>query len=94
MIPAGRVGWPCILSSSKLSTDDDAIVFEGEYCSILKSGLTSPGREMGGIEGWSSNEMSDLRLSPLIVTTETVTPALLFTTDEVPCDDPRRVNDE
>jgi hypothetical protein len=35
MIPAGRVGWPCILRSSKLSTDDDAIVFEGEYCSSL-----------------------------------------------------------
>jgi hypothetical protein len=33
--------------------------------------------------GWSANETLDLRLSPVMVTTETVTPLLLFTTDEV-----------
>ena len=41
--------------------------------------------EMAGIEGRSVNEMLDLRLSPVVVTTETVTPPLLFTkgTEEV-----------
>ena len=41
--------------------------------------------EMAGIEGRSVNEMPDLRLSPVVVTTETVTPPLLFTkgTEEV-----------
>ena len=75
MIPAGRVDWPCILSSSKLSTDSDAIEFEGEYRSIL----ISLAMEMDGIVGWSANETLDLRLSPLDVTTETETPTLLFT---------------
>ena len=79
MIPSGRVD--CIFSSSKLSTEDDAIVFEGEYCSILRSGLRPPPTEMGGIRAdnsSSSNEMLDLRLSPVVVTTETLTPPLLF----------------
>lgn len=74
MVPAGRVDWPCIFSSSKLSTEDAAIEFEGEY----GSSLTSLAREMDGIVGWSANETLDLRLSPLVVTTETVTPPLLF----------------
>jgi hypothetical protein len=59
--------------------------FEGENGSILKSGLLSRTMEMAGIEGWSMNETPDLRLSPVVVTTETVTPTLLFTkgTEEV-----------
>jgi hypothetical protein len=76
--PAGRVGWPCILSSSKLSTDDDVTVFESEYCSNLNSGLMSLviALEIDGIEGWSE-ETLDLRLFLVVLTTVTVTP--LFT---------------
>jgi hypothetical protein len=77
MIPGGRVDWPCILGSSKLSTEDDATVFEGEYCSTLKSGLMSPAMEMDRIEDRSANETLDTRESPLVVTTVAVT--LLFT---------------
>ena len=71
----------------KLSTEVDAMLSEGENSSILrsvlKSVLKSEVREIDGIvEGRSSNEMLDLRL---FVTTETVTPPLLFTkgTDDV-----------
>jgi hypothetical protein len=77
MIPAGRVDGPCILSSSKLSTEDDATEFEGEYCPTLKSGLMSLVIEMGPIEDRSANETLDLRFSPLVVTSVAVT--LLFT---------------
>jgi hypothetical protein len=35
--------------------------------------------EMAGIERRSVNEMLELRLSPVVVTTETLTPPLLFT---------------
>jgi hypothetical protein len=79
--PAGRVtaDWSCILGSSKLSAENDASVFEGEYRSILRSGLLSMAMEMDGIETWSVSETLDLRLFPAIATTETVTPSLLFT---------------
>jgi hypothetical protein len=80
-IPAGRAGsWYCIAGSIKLSTEADAMLFEGENSSILRSVLTSV-REIDGIvEGWSSNEMLDLRLSVWWpdVTTEMVMPPLLF----------------
>ena len=69
MIPAGRVDWPCILSSSNRSTDDDAMVFEGEYCLTLKTGLMSPANEIKD----RSAETFDLRLSP-VLTTVTTTP--------------------
>jgi hypothetical protein len=78
MTPAGMVGWPCILSSSKLSTEDDVTVFEGEYCSILSSGLMSLAMplEIDRVEGWSV-ETLELRLLLVVLTTVTVTP--LFT---------------
>ena len=73
MISAGRVGRPCILDSSKLATEDDATVFEGEYFSTLKSGLMSPATEIDPIEDRSANETLDLRDSLLVVTTVAVT---------------------
>jgi hypothetical protein len=73
MIPSGRVGRPCILGSSKLATEDDAKVSEGEYFSTLKSGLMSPATDMEPIEDRSANETLDLRDSPLVVTTVAVT---------------------
>ena len=51
-------------------------MFEGEYCSILKSGLMSLAMEMDGSKIGQMNETLDLRLSPLVVTTVTVTPLL------------------
>jgi hypothetical protein len=76
MIPAGRAGSRFILSSSKLSTEDDVKVFEGEYCPTLKSGLMSLEMEMVRVEDRSENERLDLRFSSLVVTT--VTETLLF----------------
>ena len=78
MIPGGRgVDWRCLSGSSKLSTDDDATEFEGEYFSILNSGLTSPA--MDGVDDRSVNETLDLRLlSPPVLTTTTATPSFLF----------------
>jgi hypothetical protein len=65
MIPA--VGRPCILESSKLSTEDDA-EFEDESRSRsdLKPGLATKSNR---IEGSSASETLDL-LSPLVVTPE------------------------
>jgi len=100
-IPAGRAGgWPCIAGSIKLSTETDVKLPEVEYPSTLISALRSAEREMvGNVEGWSSsNEMLDLRLPVRLpdVTTETMTPPLLFTKgiDDVACDDPWRVKVE
>lgn len=61
---------------------------ETEKSSTLKSVLRSEERAIdGGAVGWSENEMLDLRLSARlpVVTTETMTPPLLFTkgTDDV-----------
>jgi hypothetical protein len=78
MISSGWVDWRFI-SSSKFSTYDDVTEFEGEYCSILKSGFKSLAMEMDGtVEGRSMDETLDLRLSPVVVTTETMTPFLLL----------------
>jgi hypothetical protein len=81
--PAGRAGsWLCIVGSIKLSTEADDMLSEGENFSPLKSALKSVVREIDGmVEGWSSNEMLDRRLSVFspVVTTETVMPPLLFT---------------
>jgi len=75
-------------SDPKLSTEDEARESVGEYSSILKSGLRSLAIERDGIDSWSLNETVESRLSP-VVTTDTVTPPLLFMCgkDEVPCDD-------
>lgn len=82
-IPAGRAGsWSCIAGSIKLSTEADDMLSEGENFSPLKSALKSVLREIDGtVEGRSSNEMLDRRLSVSspVVTTETVMPPLLFT---------------
>ena len=81
--PASRAGsWSCIAGSIKLSTEADAMLFEGEYSSILRLFLKSVVREIDGIvEGLSANETLDLRLSAgsPVVATETVMPPLLFT---------------
>ena len=37
MIAAGGVDWSSILDSSKLSTEDDVLVFEDEYRPTLKA---------------------------------------------------------
>jgi hypothetical protein len=69
----------------KASTEDDIRVFGGRYFS-LKSGFRSSLKKTDCIvRDWLENETLDLRLSLLVVTTETVTPPLLFTygTDEV-----------
>ena len=76
MIPAGRAGSSFILSSSKLSTENDATELEGEYSLTLKLGLMSP-MIVDPIEDRSANETLDLRFSPLVVTSVAVT--LLFT---------------
>ena len=85
MIPGGReIDWRCNSGSSKLSTNEDATEFEGEYGSILNSGLTSPATD--AIDNRSANETLDLRLlSPPVLTTTTATPPLFFmcATDEV-----------
>ena len=73
MIPAGNSDWPCVLSSSKLSTEDDATVFEGEYASTLQVDSMSLATGMDGTESWSV-EALDLRLSPVVLSTVTVTP--------------------
>jgi hypothetical protein len=68
------------LGSSKLSTDDEATVFEGEYCLALKTGLMPPANE---IEDWPA-EILDRRLSPVVLTTElTMTPLSTEGTVEV-----------
>lgn len=58
------------------------MVSETEKSSTLRSVLKSEERAIdGSVEGWSANEMLDLRLSAglPVVTTETMTPPLLFT---------------
>lgn len=66
-------------SSWKLDTEDDATESEGEYDSNLKSGLKSLAMEMDGIESRSDTEIVESRLlSPVFVTTETETPALVL----------------
>jgi hypothetical protein len=83
-VPAGRAGsWSCIVGSIKLSIDSEAkaMLFEGENSSTLRSFLKSVATEIDGtVESRSSNEMLDLGLSVRspVVTTETVTPPLLF----------------
>jgi hypothetical protein len=72
MITGGDV-WPCVLESSKHSTDDDVTVFEGEYCLNFNSGLTSPEME---IVVWSV-ETLDMRFSLVIPITVTATPPCL-----------------
>jgi len=63
----------------KPSTEDDITVFKGKYFS-LKSGFMSSLKETDCIvRDWSENERLDLHLFPLVVTTETVAPPLLFT---------------
>jgi hypothetical protein len=81
--PAGLA----VPASSKLSTEDDATGFKGEYCSASNSGLISLEMETDRIEDRSVDEMLDLRVSSiasLVVTTVMVT--LLFmrkTTEEL-----------
>ena len=67
---AGRVDWPCVLTSSKFSTDEDVTVFEGEYCPNFNSGLTSLAMEVEV----RKLETLDLRFSLVIPTTVTATP--------------------
>ncbi len=57
-------------------------MFEGEYCSILKSGFLRPpalGTEMDGIEDISVSETLEVSFSPLVLTVEAMTLPLLFT---------------
>lgn len=70
IIPTIWADWP---RSSKLSADDDAPVFKGEYSSTLKSDSMSLAVDMDGTGGWSV-ETVDLRLPPVVLSTVTVTP--------------------
>jgi len=63
----------------KSEVEDDAVDSKGEYDSILRSALKSPGMEIDGIDSWSDIEIVESRfLSPDAVVTEIVTPLLLF----------------
>ena len=77
MIPASRFDLPCIPDSSKFSKEDNVTEFKGECCSILRSGLRSLAIEVDLIDDFSVSERLDLCFSPLVVTTETLTPPLL-----------------
>ena len=77
MVTTGGVSLSCILNSSRLSTEDDVIAFEGEYRSTLKSSLLSLATEVDRVEGPSVNETFDFRLSPSVLTT-VIPPFLLF----------------
>ena len=76
MIATGGVDWSSILDSSKLSTKDGVTVFGGESSSVTKSGLRPLAIIVDWIEDWSVSERVDLCFSPLVVTTEALTPTL------------------
>jgi len=76
-------------SGSRLDTDEEGVVPEEVYRSILKSDL---GKAIDGIESWSVIEIVESRFWPpdiVITETETSPPLVLMPRkDDVACDDP------
>jgi len=63
-----------------LSTEDRVTVFEDEFCSTSKSGLSRPLElEMDRIEDWSVGETLESCSSSAVLATQTTTPPLLPT---------------
>lgn len=84
----GRVR-EAVVSTSRLDTEDEAVVSEEVYGSILTSDFKSLGKSIDGIESWSLIEIVESRFWPRDIVTETPPPLVLMPRkDDVPCDDP------